>query len=152
MDYFDASMRGLSVGVLIGFILLYVLRPREPYPHWTLVPFEQPWLLIVFAIVLMMAFKWDTVVGTLILISMIGILLDVLVYGKQYVPKDINSPLRTTAKEASLSLDAGVASPRAVFSGMPLAETDIRFDLPVPQYPMFAGMYGPQPGEPSLSE
>jgi hypothetical protein len=35
---------------------------------------------------------------------------------------------------------------------MPLAETDIRFDLPVPQYPMFAGMYGPQPGEPSLFE
>lgn len=151
MDYLDVSLRGLCIGVLIGFILVFVLRPREPYPRWTLTPFEQPWMLVIIALVILLTFKWDVLVGTLLSISMIGILLDVMVYGKHYVPRDKHSPLRTSAQEASLPLDAGVASSTSsVFAGLPLSKTDIQTDLPTPQYPMFAGMYGPQPGEPSL--
>lgn len=150
MDYFDQAIRGLSVGILVAFLLLYVFRPREPYPRWTLTPFEQPWMFAIIFLVLIMTFQWDLLIGILLTLCLVGIFLDVRVYGKHYVPKDLNSPLRTSAKEASLPLIAGVAPSFSVVSGEPLSKTDIQADLPTPKYPMFAGMYGPQPGEPSL--
>jgi hypothetical protein len=151
MDYLDIALRGLTIGVLIGFILMYVLRPREPYPRWTLTPFEQPWMLVIIVLMILILFKWDILIGTLFTISMLGITMDVMVYGKHYVPVDSKSPLRTFAEKASMPLEAGIASSStSVFSGLPLAQSDIQSDLPTPQYPMFAGLYGPQPGEPSL--
>lgn len=150
MDFVDLAMRGLLIGILVGLIIFYVLRPREPYPLWALKPFEQPWMILIVLLVIITAFTWDITVGILLSVFVIGIAMDVMVYGKHYVPKNASSPLRTQAEKPSLTLESGIATPVSVISGLPLSKTDIQEDLPTPQYPMFAGTQGPQPGDPQL--
>jgi hypothetical protein len=87
----EQALRGLTVGVMVGLILFFVFRPREPYPRWVLVPYEQPWMLLIVALVLILVFQWDQRVSLLMLLFVLGVGLDVHIYGKNYSHKDKDS-------------------------------------------------------------
>jgi hypothetical protein len=136
----EQAMRGLAVGIMVGLIVFFVLRPREPYPRWVLTPFEQPWMLLGVALVFLLVFQWDQRVALLIFLFVLGVGLDVHIYGKTYSqPKETVDPSPDTISPPSI---AEVDTIKGFgISGEPLQKVPLHtpdgFALPVPHYPLY---------------
>ena len=81
--------RGLITGALAACTVLITLRPGVPYPKWMLLPFEHRWLLPLIAVAVAVVFAWDMVCGTMMILAIVSIILDVNVFGKVV---DIDNP------------------------------------------------------------
>ena len=150
MDYLDQALRGLLIGVLIALIVFYVLRPHEPYPRWVMVPFDQPWMLVILASLVIIVYLWDQRVALLMVIFIIGVGMDVNVYGKTYT--------QTSEPEMNggyLPSDpSGVqqdAEPQTSLQGEPLSASFMPpvFSLELPHYPLVTQLYTNEPGSPA---
>lgn len=129
-------LRGVVTGVLIGFILLYSLRPKMPYPSWILITYEYPWMFVLLIGVAVWCAMWDRVVGALCFVAIIPIVADYYMLGK----KPIVAPGANVASQPK-----GVAPIDA--EGPPLFDIDIAEER---DYPMFNdAIESVQPGEPS---
>jgi len=151
MDYIDQSARGLLVGILIGILLLYVLQPKTPYPKWMLAPYDHPWIMIPLVAVIIVAAKWDLLVSLLLVLVILGIAIDVSVFGKTFIPL-MDEKKASDFKSTSLASSDGNSSHTLGLKqsfGVPLSSAGIQMDMPVPHYPVFLGINSPQPGDPS---
>jgi hypothetical protein len=81
-------LHGLLAGILGMMILIYVLRPKQPYPKWMLLPFHHPWMFIIILIVWYFIFQWDVTVGVLLAFFFIAISLDIYLLGISYSPSN----------------------------------------------------------------
>lgn len=97
-EVLQSVMRGIGSGVLGLLILMYALRPTEPYPAWFLVPFHHPYMLIPLLIAWVFIVRWDIVTGMFFLFLMFAILCDVHLLGR--------SVLRTHTMHA-MAIEAG---------------------------------------------
>lgn len=71
---------GLLAGLFSVFLVLYAFQPTRPYPSWILEPAEQPWIFVLFMIVLVYLFRWDYMVGVLGLLCLLAVVLDLVVF------------------------------------------------------------------------
>ena len=159
MDYLDQALRGLLIGILIALIVFYVLRPHEPYPRWVMVPFDQPWMLVILAAVVVFVFFWDQRVALLMVIFVLGVGMDVNVYGKTYVQTSLRSePSATSVTESTGGYPAADpsgtqvdAEPLASFPGDPLSASVMpqTFTIDLPHYPLVTQVYTNEPGSPA---
>lgn len=99
-------LEGIVIGILSALVLLYGLRPKEPYPKWMLMPYEQPWLFIPIIIVIIYTFVWSRIVGSLLLLIIVALFADMVVFGrpiKQTTPTIMAGlPFKSTIPSASI--------------------------------------------------
>jgi hypothetical protein len=99
MDIKDIT-EGIVVGVLAAIVLIYGLRPREPYPQWMLVPYEQPWIFLIIGMVVIYTFIWSKTVGALLLLILAALYADMVVFGRPikqtYGQIEVGPPFKTT--------------------------------------------------------
>ena len=81
MSTADLLLRGVVVGVLAAYLVLYGLRPSSPYPKWMLAAYDQPWVFIVLFIVVVQVAMWDLFAGCLAMIGFLAFTADLFVFG-----------------------------------------------------------------------
>jgi hypothetical protein len=136
----DHALRGLLVGILVALIIVYVFRPKQPYPMWILVPFEKPWILILLIAIIAFIYPWDSTVAILMTLLILGVGLDIKVFGQTYTKT--SEPEEKGGYETTME-DGGVWDDDAMVAGPPLAEID------PPNYPLIHDTVGMVPGSPA---
>lgn len=81
--------RGLLIGILVGIVLVYSLRPKVPYPKWMTVAYDQPWIFILLFCISLYALSWDRLIGSLLLIITTALLADQALLVRDGQPKHI---------------------------------------------------------------
>lgn len=148
MDYLDQALRGLLIGVLIALIVFYVLRPHEPYPRWVMVPFDQPWMLLILAGLIILVFLWDQRVALLMVIFVLGVGMDVNVYGKTYVNTSKDYGVSESDESTAVIGVQQDAAPLLSLPGDPLSSSTF-FTIDPPHYPLVTQLYTNEPGSPA---
>lgn len=72
----DDIIKGLVTGVLVGFMVLYSLRPQTPYPEWVLQTYEHPWIFIVLLCTVAVVSAWELRAGAVLFIIVATLLID----------------------------------------------------------------------------
>lgn len=128
----EELVRGIITGIFMGFVILYSLRPKTPYPSFMLLSFEHPWVFIVLAIVVIYLFVWDRVVGCLGFIILLCLVLDFHMFSKkpieikEFQHENIQYPMLLDDKYRSVAIHD--------ISGQPLDSIGIDSD----HYPLFS--------------
>ena len=79
-DYFDIVPKGIVSGVLVGYLLVYGLRPSVPYPDVILDFFENKWMFLILALIIYYAFLWDFTIGILLTLSCLALVFDYVIF------------------------------------------------------------------------
>lgn len=147
----DEALRGFLVGVLVALLVVYVFRPKKPYPEWMLMPYEQPWMLLILVALVAVVYPWDKRIGLLMVLLLLGVGLDIKVFGQTYVAAKSDGfdyPLMGGDGGADLADSVGGGADfadAADAAGVPLA----RIGLPVPNYPLVSEDLSLVPGSPA---
>lgn len=75
-------LKGLILGFLSGFFILYTLQPAKPYPEFMLRISERPWIFV-----LLLAFSWilfyyDQNIALMYILIMTTIIIDIEFLGR----------------------------------------------------------------------
>lgn len=76
------TVAGLLAGLLAVFLVIYAFQPNRPYPSWVLEPAESPWMFILIFVAIWFLFKWDYVVGVLVVLCVLAVVLDLMVFAR----------------------------------------------------------------------
>jgi hypothetical protein len=75
---FESLLKGVVIGILSAFVVIYSLRPYVKNPEWCLYIHENPWLIVVLAIMAYYLFLWDSRIGILLVLIIIGLYMDII--------------------------------------------------------------------------
>lgn len=76
-------MLWVALGFLSGFLVLYSLHMKRPYPTAVLNTLDEPWIIALLVLVTGVVYTWDERVALLLAIILIFFLVDVYFLGKQ---------------------------------------------------------------------
>jgi hypothetical protein len=76
-------IKGIIIGFLAGFIVLYSLQPHVKNPDWLMIIYENPLILLIMLILVYYIMRWNIIIGYLLLIVIIGIYLDIILIIKK---------------------------------------------------------------------
>ena len=153
MELLDQALRGFLVGLLVALIVYYILRPKQPYPRWILTPYEQPWMLVLLAVVVALVYPWDERVALLMLLLLLGVGLDITVFGKSY-----SNAGATEATLANADADADATGadadipdpvPETMFEGVDSFAGRPLYVIEPPNYPLVSDWRHEEPGSPA---
>lgn len=82
MEIFNNFIKFIIMGILVGYLLIYGLRPSVPYPEIFLEPFEHNWLFLILILIDYYAFIWDERIGYLLLVCIISLIYDMVLFTK----------------------------------------------------------------------
>lgn len=115
MAFENAVTHDLIAGFIAGFIsvflVIYAFQPNRPYPSWMLEPVDQPWIFILILLVIIFIFRWDYLIGILLILFVLAIIFDIVVLTKseidetmytpsiQLLPKNFMSPVELETSE-----------------------------------------------------
>lgn len=145
MELIDQALRGFLVGLLVASIVYYILRPKQPYPRWMLAPFEQPWMLVILIGLVVLLYPWDQRVALLMFLLVVGVGLDILIFGKSYAVPEA-SLLSTEQAEDTESVES---APETFFEGTESYQGRPLFVIEPPNYPLVSDWHGDMPGSPA---
>jgi hypothetical protein len=149
MEILDQALRGFLVGLLVALIVYYIFRPRQPYPRWILTPYDQPWMLVLLFGVVALMYPWDQRVAVLMVLLILGVGLDVLVFGKSYSrPTEPTEAAATASEEDSDVLGTRENYPYSILNGGDDAGPPLYAIVP-PEYPLVNESHGHIPGSPA---
>lgn len=78
--------KGLIIGLLVGILLLYSLRPKVPYPTWMTIAYDQPWIFIILFGLSIYTLAWDRLIGSLMLIIVAALFADNILLVREEKP------------------------------------------------------------------
>ena len=79
-DYFDIVAKGIVSGVLVGYLLVYGLRPSVPYPDFILDFFENKWMFLILVLIIYYAFLWDFTIGIFLSLCCLALVFDYVIF------------------------------------------------------------------------
>lgn len=133
---------GMLVGVVAGLVILYGLRPKEPYPTWMLIPYEHPWVFLVLLFVIGYIMMYHRLLGGLLLLLSASLYVDLILFGRPTIFK--RSDMKVKEQETVDDKMENRYSEQNAY-GIPLSDVELQ----VPSYPMFMGIHASQPGDPA---
>ncbi len=68
----------ILIGILSGYLLIYGLRPANPYPEFVVELYENIWLLLIAVVITFYAYIWDKKIGILLSLSLISLIIDMI--------------------------------------------------------------------------
>lgn len=74
---------GLLLGFLSGFLVLYSLQIKRPYPDVMLNVLDEPWIIAFMIIVTMVVYMWDERVAIVLGVIIMFFLLDLIFLGRK---------------------------------------------------------------------
>ena len=74
---------GLLLGFLSGFLVLYSLQIKRPYPDVMLNILDEPWIIAFMILVTMVVYMWDERVAIVLGIIIMFFLLDLIFLGRK---------------------------------------------------------------------
>lgn len=129
----DDVVKGLITGILVGFLVIYSLRPQVPYPEWVLKTYEHPWIFTILISMVVILAAWDARAGGVMLLIVATLLMDYYFLGTRIIQSKQHAPFFEFDREA---LASSAQSSNQQFS----------FDQ---AYPIFNNDVDFQPGHPS---
>ena len=129
----DDVIKGLVTGLLVGFMVMYSLRPQVPYPEWVLRTYEHPWIFIILIGLVVVMSAWDVHAAAVLSIIVVALLLDYYFLGTRSLLQEQHSP-------------AVVEFDRSAFAIPNLHSTSYSLQ---PAYPLFNNEMDLSPGHPS---
>ena len=79
-ELLETIAKGLITGILVGYLIIYGLRPSVPYPEYILDFFENKWIFLILVIIIYYAFLWDYTIAVLLLLSTIALIFDYVIF------------------------------------------------------------------------
>jgi len=79
-ELLETIFKGLITGILVGYLIIYGLRPSIPYPEYILNFFENKWIFLILVIIIYYTFLWDYTIAILLLLSTIALIFDYVVF------------------------------------------------------------------------
>jgi len=73
-------IKGITTGILCGYIILFALRPSVPNPDYILEIIENKYIIIPLILINYYLFEWDQQVGILFLICIISLIFDYFIF------------------------------------------------------------------------
>lgn len=92
-ELLEIIAKGLITGILVGYLIIYGLRPSVPYPDYILDFFENKWIFLILVIIIYYVFLWDYTIAVLLLLSTIALIFDYVIFTKSNPLFIINKPL-----------------------------------------------------------
>lgn len=132
---FDDIAKGIVAGLLVGFLVIYSLRPQMPYPEWVLQTYEHPWIFVLLVSATLVLACWDAKVGALLALVVATLFVDYYTLGKRSL----------RSKDAEDNDESFVDMPRVTkeeFKPLMVAPQDAS--------PLDSEQFEVQPGEPDL--
>ena len=68
----------ILIGILSGYLLIYGLRPSNPYPEFVLELYDNIWLLLLTVIITFYTYIWDKKIGILLSLAIISFIIDMI--------------------------------------------------------------------------
>lgn len=131
----DDIVKGLVTGVLLGFMVLYSLRPQNPYPDWVLQTYEHPWIFIILVGSVIILSAWEGRAGAIMLIIVATLLMDYYFLGTRSLQHEQHAPVFLEFDRNAISL--------------PSTTQSTQYSLKQ-AYPIFNNDSDSLPGHPSL--
>jgi len=82
-DNYLLIIKGLLTGIVVGYLLIYGLRPAVQYPDFILDFFENKWIFLILLLCIYYVIIWDLRLGLLLLLGTIALIFDYIIFTKQ---------------------------------------------------------------------
>jgi|DEB0MinimDraft_4_1074332.scaffolds.fasta_scaffold10133_4 Ca2+/Na+ antiporter len=79
-EHYETILKGFITGILIGYVLIYGLRPSVRYPDLILEFFENKWIFLILLLIIYYSIIWDLRIGVLMLLSTIALIFDYIIF------------------------------------------------------------------------
>lgn len=139
-------LNGILVGAVAALVILYGLRPKEPYPTWMLIPYDHPWVFLILLFIIGYVMMFHRLLGGLLLLLSASLYVDLVLFGRPTIFKRERGDVQAKEEKTEENAEHRYSEHNAY--GVPLSDVELQ----EPNYPLFMGIDESQPGDPAPFE